>query len=504
MSQPLIEFRQVGRVYGDLWANQDLDLVFHEGEIHGLIGENGAGKSTAMKLLFGLEEPDQGEILFRGKKKTWKDPQGAMAEGLGMVHQHFMLAGPLTALENLILAEGGSGLDLVDHDAARTKYTEMAHRFGFQIDFDRPVEELPVGVQQRLEILKVLSKNAKVLILDEPTAVLTPPEVHELFQQLRELKNQGRTLILISHKLKEILSLTDRISVLRKGRRVATKKTSETQAEELAELMIGHREKPWSQPTKRTRGDCVLRLKNFSLPKGPGRSLKDLSFELHAGEILGIAGVEGNGQDRLIKALAEGQRQLKMSQGQIELLGHDLCSASAQEIRSWGCAFFPENRHRDGMIGDWPAWQNFLLGQQRLPFFRQGFFLRDQLIQASAREAFTRFDLQPLNLDLPLSRFSGGNQQKAVVARELSRPPRFLLAAHPTRGVDIGALRLIHEKILEARDQGAAVLLMSSEIDELFRLADRLLVMFDGRFVREMRRDEYNEMELGLAMGGGR
>lgn len=499
---PLIEFIGVHKSFGDVRANRDLNLRIRAGSIHGIIGENGAGKSTAMKMLFGLYHPDQGEIRLRGKAIEFRNPTDAMNAGIGMVHQHFMLGKPFTALDNLLLTEDGPAWQILKRRDRRQHYVTLAERAGLSLDLDSNVEDLSVGAQQRIEILKVLARQTQVIILDEPTAVLTPQESRDLFRQLRALRDEGRTIIIITHKLREILEVTDEVSVLRAGHSVSGRKTSQTNAEELAELMIGRKDPQLQVGASGKAGETLIEFKNFGLRQGT-KQIQNVNLSLRRGEIVGLAGVEGNGQDLLIKSLAEGGRHWPSQfEGDILFHGQSIRNKGAADLRLQGAAFFPEDRYRDGMMAQRPAWENFLLGQNHRAEYRRGPFLQIQKIKQACQSAMNLFGVNPRDPELKLGGFSGGNQQKFVVARELGPQPDVILAAHPTRGVDIGAIRFIHEKLLEARDRGAAILLVSSELEELMQLCDRIEVMYHGQIQSRFPRGQYDETRLGLAMGG--
>lgn len=495
-----IEFIRVGKTFGDCVAARSLTFSVRRGSIHGIIGENGAGKSTAMKMLFGMYRPDAGEIRIDGKVIDFSSPNDAFRARIGMVHQHFMLAEPMTALDNLLLAQDGGPCQILNRKAALLKYRALAERYGFEIDFERPVEELPVGVQQRLEILKVLAHDAEILILDEPTAVLTPQEVRDFFGQVRRLRDEGRTVLIISHKLREIMELADDVTVFRQGTTVAERKTSETSIEELAELMIGRKDvHPKSKAV--SPGETLLRLSGLGL-RGPTGLLQDLNLEVRAGEIVGIAGVEGNGQDVLLRLMSEGAHRRDLLVGEGELLGLPMPEWSPASLRARGVAYFPEDRLRYGVLENRPAEENFLLGQQWRADFRKGPFIDQKKLHAAAAAAVREYHVQPPKLDLAIGRFSGGNQQKFVVARELAASPKMIVAAQPTRGVDLGAVRFIHGRLLEAKERGAGVLLISSELEELMELSDRIVVLYRGRFNARFDRAPFDEMKLGQAMGG--
>lgn len=493
----LIEFENVCKSFGTVQAARNLSFQINEGHIHGLVGENGAGKSTAMKMVFGLERPDTGTVKFEGQVLRNHDATQAIALGIGMVHQHFMLAGPLSALDNLLLAEKGFALAPLDRKTAFQRYSDLCQRFGFQLDLNAKVEDLSVGAQQRLEILKVLARDPRVLIFDEPTAVLTPQEIKELLAQLRRLKDLGKTILLISHKLREILEITDEVTVFRRGQVVASFKTSETSAEQLAEQMIGRRLPPLDKSTA-TPGEMILEIKNLSSVRGT-QGLHNLSFEIREGEIVGIAGVEGNGQDLLIRTLCEPQKN--PFTGEISYRGKSLHQMTTADLRQNGAAFFPEDRLQTGVMANRPAWENFLLGHQNKSEFRRGLWLRLKNLKLATTQAMQRADVQPPDAEKLIRFFSGGNQQKFVVARELRGNPKWILAAHPTRGVDIGSVRAIHDEIRkESRTNRAAVLVLSSELEEILSLSDRVYVLSCGKLLGPFSTDRVDE--IGLAMGG--
>nr|WP_267962658.1 ABC transporter ATP-binding protein [Thermus hydrothermalis] len=475
-------------------ANDHISLDLEWGEVLALVGENGAGKSTLMKIVYGLQLPDEGEMWVDGKPYRPRSPLDAIAAGIGMVHQHFMLVEPFTVLENLVLGlEPGSPLYL-DLEAARKRAQGLMEELGFQVPLDERIENLPVGLQQRVEILKALYREAKILILDEPTAVLTPQEAEELFRFLRAYVAQGNAAIFISHKLKEVLAVSDRVTVIRDGKVVGTVHTAETSLEALARMMVGREVVLRVQKGPARPGEVVLELDNFAAPP----RLKGVSFQVRAGEIVGIAGVEGNGQTELVEALTG----LRRHQGVARYLGKPLPSL-ARAVRELGVSHVPEDRHARGLVLDFSVRENAILGDQHRPPFR-GFlgFLDGEAVEAHAKALVEGFDVRPRSTELSARRFSGGNQQKIVVGRELLRKPRLLVAAQPTRGVDVGAIEFIHQRLIEARDQGMAVLLVSADLSEVLNLADRILVMYEGRIVGELSPEEATEERLGLLMAG--
>jgi simple sugar transport system ATP-binding protein len=509
-----VELRSLTKVFGALAANDQVSFSVPRGSIHGVIGENGAGKSTAMKMLYGLYRPTSGEILVDGAPREWRSPADAIAAGIGMVHQHFMLAGPYTALDNILLgsepARAGSRflpklLRPLDRSRARAKLEALARQYGFQVPWDSPVERLPVGVQQRIEILKLLYRDARVLILDEPTAVLTPQETSELFENLRKLKAQGKTILIITHKLKEVMAFTDQVTVMRAGRVTGSVTTAESSPEELASLMVGRKVVlTVDAGAAREVGAPVLEVSGLSLKdEGAARARLDrVSLIVRSGEIVGIAGVEGNGQSELLQAILHPGDPACRSAGKVTVLGEDVTEASADRIKELGTGIVPEDRHRDGLLMERPLDENFLLGlQRRAPFSRAGVIQGGVLREATLR-AIESYDVRPRDPSAIAGRLSGGNQQKLIIAREFEREPQLFVAAQPTRGVDVGAIEFIHKRIIEARDRGAGVLLVSSELDEVLALSDRILVMYEGKIVGEYRRGEVSERELGLRMGG--
>lgn len=524
-----VELRDLAKSFGSVAACRGVDLKVRLGRIHALIGENGAGKSTAMKMLYGLVAPDGGEILVHGQSQRWRGPRDASRAGIGMVHQHFMLAGRCSGLDNIILGAEPSGptmallprwLRPLDRVAARARLEAIATENHFAVDLDAPVDTLPVGVQQRLEILKLLYRDARILILDEPTAVLTPPEVLQLFATLRRLKDRGCAIILITHKLKEVLSLADDITVMRRGEVVGSADPKVATEADLATLMVGRPLVPLrmgeGSASPRSGGASpVLELDHVTLGNGGEKPrLCDLTLTVRPGEIVGLAGVEGHGQSELIKLLTSPRsywsqglfaqrRAVLRASGQLRILGQDARSLSTADVRDLGVGLVPEDRHRDGLVLDFNLRSNYLLGQPRAAGLSRWGIVRDRALTAGFAAAAQAFDIRPPDPRAFARGLSGGNQQKLIMARELANQPRFLLCAQPTRGVDIGAIELIHQRILATRDAGCGVLLISSELDEIRALSDRILVLFEGRIVAEFARGEATETMLGRAMTGG-
>ncbi|MGI9419438.1 MAG: ABC transporter ATP-binding protein [Geminicoccaceae bacterium] len=495
---PAIELRGVNKSFGPVHANRNIDLAIPQGSIHGIIGENGAGKSTLMNILYGFYQADSGTILVEGEVKDIRTPEDAIAAGIGMVHQHFMLVEPFTALENLLLgAEGGFTLE-AGIEKARQEIIALERDYGLEVDLDARVADLPVGVQQRVEILKALFRGARILILDEPTGVLTPQEADDLFRILENLKAQGRTVVLITHKLREIMAATDNVSIMRQGQMVAHRKTAETSTEELAELMVGRKvllrvDKGAARP-----GDDILSVRDLSVRDHAGvQRVKGVSFDVRAGEIVGIAGVAGNGQSYLLEALT-GIRPFES--GGISITGQNL--AAAARSRPEGLGHVPEDRLRMGLIRGFPAHENAILGYQDDEAYSKSGFLERLGIIKTTREWMEAYDVRPGDPDLKAASFSGGNQQKLVLAREMEHDPVLLVVGQPTRGVDIGAIEFIHKRLIAMRDAGKAVLLVSVELDEILSLADRILVMFDGHFTGELDAADADERKIGLLMAG--
>ncbi len=497
--QPAIELIGIDKKFGAVHANKNINLTVAKGSIHGIIGENGAGKSTLMSILYGFYQADSGEIRINGKPVNIKDSQTAISAGIGMVHQHFMLVENFTVLENIMLGAEGGALLAKGVASARSELKRLETDYGLEVDPDAVIEELAVGLQQRVEILKAMYRGAEILILDEPTGVLTPSEADHLFKILGVLRDQGKTVILITHKLREIMAITDTVSVMRRGEMVATRKTKETSVEELAELMVGRRVLLRVEKGEAKPGAVVLSVRNLTVKDNRGVTMVDnVSFDVRAGEIVGIAGVAGNGQSELLEALS-GIRP--PSSGEILIDGQPIGRASPARLRELGLAHIPEDRHHMGLVLKFEEYENAALGYHRDPKYGRGFMLDLEAMRKDAVEKIEKYDIRPPNPRLKTANFSGGNQQKIVVAREIERDPRILLIGQPTRGVDIGAIEFIHRRIIDMRDQGKALLLVSVELDEIRALSDRILVMFAGHIVGE-KTAEAGEQTLGLMMAG--
>ncbi|MEV1024434.1 ABC transporter ATP-binding protein [Streptomyces sp. NPDC050264] len=496
-SPPAVELTGITKRFPGVVANHDIHLTVHKGTVHALVGENGAGKSTLMKILYGMQKPDEGTIAIDGEAVSYSSPADAIARGIGMVHQHFMLADNLTVLENVALgSEKLYGIGA----RARRKIVEISERYGLGVRPDVLVEDLGVADRQRVEILKVLYRGATTLILDEPTAVLVPQEVDALFDNLRELKAEGLSVIFISHKLGEVLSVADEITVIRRGTTVGTAVPAETTPRQLAELMVGS-ELPTPETAESTVTDRpVLTVKGLRLDAEGGRPLlDDISFTIHAGEVLGLAGVEGNGQTELIDALIG----LKgADSGTIELADTEITSWATRKRREQGIGYIPEDRHRHGLLLESPLWENRILGHVTEKPNARGVLLDIKAAQEDTRRIVEEYDVRTPGIDVTAASLSGGNQQKLIVGREMSHNPRFLIAAHPTRGVDVGAQAQIWDQIREARREGLAVLLISADLDELIGLSDTLRVIYRGRLVADADPATITPEELGSAMTG--
>jgi general nucleoside transport system ATP-binding protein len=500
-----VELRDIHLRFGRVQANAGINLRVRRGSIHGIVGENGAGKSTAMRILYGMFQPDSGEILLQGQPRTWRSPANAMAAGLGMVHQHFMLADTCTGLDNILLGAEPARFGILGRKAARDQLESAARQYGMAVPLDKPIHELSVGQQQRIEILKLLYRDAEILILDEPTAVLTPQETEALFGNLVELKRRGKTILLVTHKLKEVLRFTDAVTVFRAGKVTGEMPTSEATAEGLARMMVGRAVRlGFTAAPGSPQKESALRVTELHLRRArhEREKISGVSFHVQCGEIVGVAGVEGNGQSELLQAILHPADPLCRTSGRIEMLGNDVTRWSAARLRAAGLAVVPEDRWRDGMMLERSLAENFLLGQQHRPEFRRGGFVARGQLRNSLMQAIEKYDIRPPDPSATPGRLSGGNQQKLVLARELQHEPKLLIAAQPTRGVDVGAIELIHTQLIAARDRGAGVLLISSELDEILALSDRILVLYEGRVAGEFKRGEASEEELGLRMAG--
>ncbi|MDQ7775118.1 MAG: ABC transporter ATP-binding protein [Paracoccus aminovorans] len=502
---PAIELRGISKAFGPVQANRDIDLSVPRGTIHGIIGENGAGKSTLMSILYGFYRPDAGEILVGGKPVAITDSQAAIRAGIGMVFQHFKLVRNFTVLENVILGAEDGRLLRPSLARARGELQRLAREYELQVDPDALVEDLSVGHQQRVEILKALYRQADILILDEPTGVLTPSEADHLFRILRGLRDEGKTIILITHKLREIMEITDAVSVMRRGEMVASVRTAETSPAALAELMVGRKVLLRVEKAAATPGAPVLELRGLRMVDAQGvERLRGIDLDIRAGEIVGLAGVAGNGQTQLLEILGGYPEPGARLSGEIRLKGQalPLSGSNGRARRAAGIGHVPEDRQAEGLILDFAAWENVAFGYQDAPGFNRGWLMDHAAMRADAAGKMQRFDVRPPDPELAARNFSGGNQQKLVVAREVERGPDLLLVGQPTRGVDIGAIEFIHKRIVALRDAGSAVLLVSVELDEVMALSDRIAVMFDGRIMGERLPGATSTGELGCLMAG--
>jgi simple sugar transport system ATP-binding protein len=496
-----VQMRGITKRYPRVLANDSADLDVADGEIHAIVGENGAGKSTIMKVLYGLTPPDAGEIHLWGERLSGHRPSDAIAAGVGMVHQHFMLVDTLTVAENVVLGAEPVRRGLMDAAAARARVEQLSSEYGLSLDPDELIENLSVGLEQRVEIVKVLYRGASILILDEPTGVLTPQEVRELFGILRALRDAGRTIIFITHKLEEVLELADRITVMRQGRVVGVVAAEATTKEELARMMVGRdvllrvakEDASPGEPVLQVRGLCAMGRKGTHV-------LEDIDLEVRAGEVLGIAGVQGNGQTELVEVIT-GLR--KASAGTVAVSGHETTNRSPRQVRDLGVAHIPEDRQARGLVLGFSIAENLVLGKHhRPPFSSRGILSQDD-VRSHAERLIDEHDLRPADPSVDAGHLSGGNQQKLIVAREFDGGPALLVASQPTRGVDIGAIEFVHTSLLRMRDAGAAVLLISAELSEITTLSDRIAVMYGGRIVAEFEGGAVAEEELGVAMTGG-
>ncbi len=498
---PAIELIGISKRFGTVRANHDVSLRIDAASVHGIVGENGAGKSTLMSIVYGFYEADTGEILIKGKPVRIRSSQDAISHGIGMVHQHFMLVENMTVLENVILGAEGGALLAKGEDQARSALKELGERYGLTVDPDAIVGNLTVGLQQRVEIIKALYRGADILILDEPTAVLTPAEADQLFALTKALKAQGKTVILITHKLREIMHATDKVSVMRRGEMITTLETAKTSPAEIAEAMVGRRVLLTVEKGPANPGRVLLDVKDLTVRDGMGVTRLDrASFQIRAGEVVGIAGVSGNGQSELLEALAG----MRKATGSISVDGVavDVTHPDPRVQRSLRLFHVPEDRHRCGLVLPFDAAESGILGHHGEGRFMRGFLMNHGAVAQDQRAKMEAYDVRPPLPDLRSSKFSGGNQQKIVLAREMERDPVVLLIGQPTRGVDIGAIEFIHKRIIAMRDAGKAILLVSVELDEIMSLSDRIITICGGRITGERVASQTNERELGLLMAG--
>ncbi|MEW6724184.1 MAG: ABC transporter ATP-binding protein [Bacillota bacterium] len=502
MAKLVLELTSVTKTFPGVVANDDISLTITEGSIHAICGENGAGKSTLMKTLYGLHQPDAGSIKVRGETVRIDGPGRAVALGIGMVHQHFMLIPRLSVMENIILGYEGARLGILDYQRAQREISELCARYGFKLDPARLVSQLSVGEQQRVEILKVLFRGADILILDEPTAVLVPQEVRDLFRNLRELKTQGKTIIFISHKLDEVMEIADRITVLRRGKTIGTVEVKDTNQRQLAEMMVGRPVFMELNRDEREPGPVMLEVRDLRVQGEAGhQALSGLSLQIRAGEVYGIAGVEGNGQTELVNAII-GQQPIQA--GVIRMKDQSVVGRRTREIRQLGVAYIPEDRHAQGLVLGMSIWENSVLGYHLDRQFRNGCIQNREAARRYAEELIEHFDVRTSSAEIPALALSGGNQQKVILAREFTPDPDLIVASQPTRGLDVGAAEFVRQQILAMRDRGKAVLLVSADLEEILSLSDRIGVIYGGRIVAEVPGKEATADQLGLYMTGSK
>jgi simple sugar transport system ATP-binding protein len=498
---PVLELKGITKKFPGVLANDHINLTLHKGEILGLLGENGAGKTTLMNILYGLYQPDEGQILIRGEEVKTESPTDAIKSGIGMVHQHFMLIPVFTVTENVMLGEESIKFgDFLDRQDAAKKIRKISEDYNLKVDPDNYIRDLPVGVQQRVEIIKLLYREAEILIFDEPTAVLTPQEADELFSIMRSLSNQGKSIIFITHKLREVLEIADRIMVIRRGAVVGETTPEEADKNSLASMMVGREVSLEVEKVEKEPGDLVLSVKDLVVADKFNNIMVDhVSVDVNAGEIVGIAGVQGNGQTELIAALTGLE---KTAGGTITLMGQDVTKASPRKITEIGSAHIPEDRQKDGLVLPFPVAENLVLCTFYKEPYSKGVILQYKTIMDRAKKLIEDFDIRTPDALTPVSTLSGGNQQKVIIARELSRPVDFLVAAQPTRGLDVGSIEYIHKRLIEKRDDGCAVLLVSPELDEVMQLSDRIAVMYRGKIIADLPNKDVTKEQVGLMMAG--
>lgn len=497
----VIEMRGIGKSFPGIRANDNINLTINEGEIHVLLGENGAGKSTLMNILYGLYQPDEGQIFIKGKPVRITNPNVAISHGIGMVHQHFMLVQPFTVTENIILgSEPTNGIRL-DIDKAMKEVAEISNRYELKVEPGAVVRDISVGMQQRVEILKTLYRGAEILILDEPTAVLTPQEIEELGVILKSLVKQGKSIILITHKLKEVMSMSDRVTIVRRGKIIDTLNTKDTDIDELAEKMVGRKVSLTVEKKEAEVTAPILEIKGLKvLNSRKTEAVKGVDIQVRGGEILGIAGVDGNGQSELVQAITG---LSKAEAGEIMLNGKEITNYTPKQVIESGVGHIPEDRHKRGLVLNFSLAENSILGSHHKKQFLKGMGLSYQKIREYCNRLIKEYDIRTPNEKVLARSLSGGNQQKLIVAREIDRDPSLCIAAQPTRGLDVGAIEFVHSKLIELRDEGKAVLLVSLELDEVMDLSDRIAVMYDGRIVDVLDAKDATEKKLGIMMAGG-
>ncbi len=498
----MLELRNITKTFGSVVANNDVSMKIEKGTIHAIVGENGAGKSTIMRIAYGFYKADSGEILVDGQSVSIRNPHDAIALGIGMVHQHFMLVDTMTVGENIILGAEGGNPASIDWKKANDDILALSNELRLGVSPKALIEDLSVGAQQRVELLKALYREAKLLILDEPTAVLTPQEVEDFFKILRRMREQGKTIVIITHKLEEVLAISDDVTVMRDGKVVGNVKTAETSKEDLARMIVGRDVLLRVEKTDAKPSDAVvLSVENLSVTGKHGEALSGVSLNVRAGEIVGIAGIEGNGQTEIIEAIAG---LIPLQSGSIKLHGREISRLSVRKRTELGIGHIPEDRHRRGLLLDSDLEENSILGVHYRAPVSSGVFLNSSFIEKRTREIIENFDVRPPNPELAAKSLSGGNQQKLIIGREFELNPKLLLVSQPTRGVDIGAIEFIHRKLIALRDAGTAVLLVSAELEEVTALADRLLVIYKGKFVGEVDPKTTSNEEIGLMMTGGK
>ena len=503
-AENIIEMLHITKEFPGIIANDDITLQLRRGEIHALLGENGAGKSTLMSVLFGMYQPEEGTIKKDGKVVSIKNPNDATALGIGMVHQHFKLVECFTVLDNIILGVEPTKAGFLQKAEARKKVLALSERYGLHVDPDAKIEDITVGMQQRTEILKMLYRDNEILIFDEPTAVLTPQEIDELMQIMKNLAAEGKSILFISHKLAEIMAVADRCSVLRKGKYIGTVDTKDTTVEALSAMMVGRDVKFHVDKEDKTPGDVILKIENMTVASKmhKNNAVKNVSLEVRAGEIVCIAGIDGNGQTEFVYGLAGLE---PLVSGKITLNGEDITKASIRDRSVKGISHIPEDRHKHGLVLDYPLEDNIVLQRYFEPEFTKAGFLRRKNIRQYAEKLIEQYDVRSGQGPVTIARaMSGGNQQKAIVAREIDRDPKLLIAVQPTRGLDVGAIEYIHQQIVAERDAGKAVLLVSLEMDEVMDVSDRILVMYEGEIVGELDPKQTTAEEMGLYMAGAK
>lgn len=500
-AEKMIEMKKIVKKFGDFTANENIDLTVHKGEIHALLGENGAGKSTLMNVLYGLHQPTSGEIYIGGKKVEIANPNIAIELGIGMVHQHFMLVETFTVMENIILGmETTRGIQ-IDIKKAREDVEQLSKRYGLYVEPDSKIQDISVGMQQRVEILKALYRGADILILDEPTAVLTPQEIEELIKIIEQLSDQGKTIIIITHKLREIKAMADYCTIIRRGKKIDTVKVADVTEEDLAEKMVGREVNFGVEKNPKEKGELVLEIKDLVVKDSRKLDIvKSLSLEVHRGEIIGIAGIDGNGQSELVEAIT-GLR--KIEAGTVKINGKDITNYKPKEVIDAGINTIPEDRQKRGLVLDFTVAENMILENfYKEPFSKNG-VLNHKEIKQFSEELIKKFDVRPQNPNQKAGSLSGGNQQKVIIAREITNNPDLLIASQPTRGLDVGAIEYVHEFLVNQRDKDKGVLLISFELDEVINVSDKIAVIYDGKIVEIIDSKDADENKIGLLMAGG-